>query len=59
MKKIVVDQNVCRGCRLCRKACPFAYIKIYDGYAHIDKQCKGCQKCLKNCPFNAIRVQLI
>ena len=55
MKNIEIDSNICRGCRLCRKSCPFFMIQIYDNVAHIDSGCKKCGRCVKSCPFGAIK----
>lgn len=55
MGKIYIDEKICRGCRLCRKACPFGAIEIYERVAHISEKCRLCQKCKKACPFGAIK----
>ncbi|WP_082636050.1 4Fe-4S binding protein [Intestinimonas butyriciproducens] len=52
---IRIDEAVCRGCHLCRKACPRAAIKIYEGFAHIEGECIGCGLCFTACPFHAIK----
>lgn len=55
MGKIVIDVKNCRGCFLCRKACPVHAIEISDRHAHVGEACKECGRCLKSCPFGAIR----
>lgn len=54
MKKILVDQNQCRGCRLCRKGCPVQAIQIRNRKAVISRQCILCGRCITNCPFHAL-----
>ncbi|MBT9776171.1 4Fe-4S dicluster domain-containing protein [Clostridium sp. MCC353] len=54
MKKILVDPNRCRGCRLCRKGCTAQAIQIRNHQAVIGRQCIFCQRCITNCPFHAL-----
>jgi indolepyruvate ferredoxin oxidoreductase alpha subunit len=53
--KVVVDQDVCTGCKMCmRIGCPAIGCK--DGKITIDHtQCNGCGLCLKVCKFNAMK----
>lgn len=56
MKKIVIDESLCRGCTKCARICPVGAI---DGTIkhphHIDpNKCIKCEACMKNCPFKAI-----
>jgi NADH-quinone oxidoreductase subunit F len=56
MKKIVIQEDLCKGCTKCARTCPVGAI---DGTVknphHIDQsKCIKCEACLKNCPFKAI-----
>ncbi len=63
---IVVDENRCKGCELCRYVCPKELIEIADyftprGYrpARLNdpqEQCTGCLLCSTICPDAAITV---
>ncbi|MCK4933301.1 ferredoxin family protein [Candidatus Bathyarchaeota archaeon] len=66
MGKIVIDENVCKGCELCVYACPFHIISISQrisskGYypaEFVDPngKCTGCTLCAITCPDVAIEV---
>ncbi len=51
-----VDQDRCRGCRQCAKACGSDAISYGEGgKAYIDPDlCKGCGRCIGSCNFDAI-----
>ncbi len=53
----VVDVNLCTGCRLCQKACPWAMMTFDEEEKKASKchLCKGHPKCVKECPAQAIR----
>ena len=58
----VVNQELCNGCELCIRLCPFGIPKLIDvnekRVAYIDeKQCKGCGTCISLCPTNAIQLE--
>ena len=56
MKKIVIDESLCKGCTKCARNCPVEAIsgEIKQPH-HIDQsKCIKCEACLKNCPFKAI-----
>ncbi|MCW4052310.1 MAG: ferredoxin family protein [Candidatus Bathyarchaeota archaeon] len=66
MGKIVVDEEVCKGCTLCIGACPFNLIQIakrinskgYFPAEFVDdsRKCTGCTLCAIMCPDMAIEV---
>ena len=68
---IKIDRELCKGCYLCKSACPLGLITVSDklnqkGYypaqyseedLEIDKhKCKGCTLCAVVCPDIAIEV---
>ncbi len=54
--KCAVDDETCRGCKLCLKAgCPALSFNKDTKKAEINKlQCVGCEVCAQVCPFGAI-----
>ncbi len=53
--KVVVNEELCRGCRRCAKECGSDAISYEGGKARIDKDiCKGCGRCIGACAFDAI-----
>jgi 2-oxoglutarate ferredoxin oxidoreductase subunit delta len=67
MAKIIVDENVCKGCSMCVNACPLHLIGLdksklnRKGY-HPAKlmepeKCVGCAACATMCPDTAITVE--
>lgn len=54
---IFVDQNLCRGCGICVRACPNHAILMKNGKAYVDQAtCSQCQACLRVCPTGALQV---
>lgn len=52
-----INEEKCRGCKICVKVCMFKAIKFEDRKAKIEqKDCVGCGHCTNNiCPFEAIQ----
>lgn len=56
MKKIVIREDLCKGCTKCARNCPVGAIsgEVKQPH-HIDQnKCIKCEACLTNCPFKAI-----
>ncbi len=57
-----VNQDLCNGCGLCEKSCPFGAIRRHEvtgkGYRaeSIPASCKGCGVCAASCPQQAIDI---
>ncbi|MGE5653016.1 MAG: NADH-quinone oxidoreductase subunit NuoF [Bacillota bacterium] len=53
---VTIDPDTCRGCSLCKKACPVNAISGTVKQAHsIDPDvCIKCRACVAKCPFHAI-----
>jgi ferredoxin len=52
-----VDQDLCKGCGLCTKRCPFKAISIENEKASVNpNKCYGCGVCAITCPTGAIRL---
>ena len=56
MKKIVIEESLCKGCTKCARTCPVGAISGEVKQPHkIDQaKCIKCEACLTNCPFKAI-----
>ncbi len=56
MKKIVIEESLCKGCTKCARTCPVGAISgSVKQPHHIDQsKCIKCEACLTNCPFKAI-----
>ena len=67
MAKIIVDENLCKGCELCVTACPRGLLKLdadrinakgYHPSTLTDpEKCIGCAMCAMMCPDVAITVE--
>jgi len=61
MKKVTllaeVQNEICKGCKICEKVCPVLAIKVVDKKAKVDSDaCRGCASCEQRCPFYAIKM---
>ena len=58
LAKIVIDEEKCKGCDLCKNTCPAGAISGDIGKVHaIDQsKCIKCRSCMSVCPFKAISI---
>lgn len=66
MSRIVIDENLCKGCGLCTIACPYELVHISEqfnakgyrpaAFSDPDGVCIGCANCATMCPDVAIVV---
>ncbi len=56
MTQITINEELCKGCDLCKKSCPVNAIEGEVGQKHkIDQnKCIKCRTCVNTCPFKAI-----
>ena len=56
LTQIVINEEMCKACDLCKKACPVDAIIGQPGEKHkIDQsKCIKCRTCMATCPFKAI-----
>jgi len=59
-KRIKILKDVCTGCTLCVKVCPFGAIVMKEKKAIIDyDKCNLCGACVNECRFNAIELKTL
>ncbi len=46
---IWVESDLCDGCKLCLKACPYDAVELKSGKAEILERCTSCGACLEVC----------
>ncbi len=51
---VVVNEENCKGCKLCVTACPYAAISIQEEKAVLNAGCTNCGACIDSCEFGAI-----
>ncbi|MBI3577884.1 MAG: ferredoxin family protein [Ignavibacteriales bacterium] len=62
--KVVIEQDICKGCELCIASCPQESLGLSDkinikGYRFVElvkDNCTGCVNCALVCPDSAITV---
>lgn len=56
MKKIVIKEDLCKGCTKCARTCPVGAISGAVKEVHVIDQgkCIKCEACISACPFKAI-----
>ena len=67
MVKITINEELCKGCGLCARACPKDLIELSKaklnakGYHPAEvtdvEKCIGCASCARTCPDVAIRIE--
>jgi len=65
MFKLVINEERCKGCRLCVEECPGKNLRLSEtfnkrGHHYIEildeKECSGCQRCALICPDIVIEI---
>ncbi len=57
LKKIVIDETLCKGCSKCARQCPVEAIsgEIKKPFVIDQNKCIRCGSCVSACPFHAIK----
>ena len=58
---IVINKDLCKGCRRCQEVCPGDLIKVGEDkkcFIKYPEECWGCTSCVKECKVNAIKYYL-
>jgi caffeyl-CoA reductase-Etf complex subunit CarE len=55
--EIIVDENSCTGCSLCKNICMYDAIDIKKGKAIINDNCVLCGACIDICKFKSIEIK--
>jgi electron transfer flavoprotein alpha subunit len=50
-----IEEENCRGCKLCIKACPYDAVEVEDGKARLNDRCTGCGACIEVCKDGCIK----
>lgn len=53
-----IEDEGCKGCKLCIKACPYDAIEIIDGIAVLNERCTGCGACIEACKDGLIKTDV-
>jgi len=59
MKKLLIQRNWCKGCRICTDCCPKGVLNLdAEGKAYVEHpdKCTFCRLCELRCPDIAIEV---
>lgn len=56
MKKIVINEALCKGCTKCARTCPVGAIEgtVKNPHKINQEKCIKCEACFTSCPFRAI-----
>jgi NAD-dependent dihydropyrimidine dehydrogenase PreA subunit len=55
---VVIDLELCTGCGVCVKKCPYGAVDLTDKKALINERCTSCGACIESCPVEAIASDL-
>lgn len=58
MSSVWVDYDLCDGCGLCSKKCPYSAIELKQGLPHILSTCTCCALCIEVCKQGALLTDL-
>ncbi len=58
MPSIWIDYDLCDGCTLCLKKCPYEAIELRQGFPHILPNCTCCALCLDVCKQGALQADI-
>lgn len=50
-----IEVDLCNGCKLCIKACPYGAVELKDGKAEILERCTSCGACIEVCKQEAVQ----
>ncbi len=59
-ERAVIDQDICSGCALCTRVCPYGAVSIQEESRESrvnEALCRGCGSCAAACPSGAAEVQ--
>jgi 2-oxoglutarate ferredoxin oxidoreductase subunit delta len=65
MKRVIIDQQRCKGCGLCTQVCPRKILVLsgminINGYHAVEctdeELCMGCGNCAAVCPVTAFEI---
>ena len=51
---IVINHDLCNGCKKCVKICPYEGVEVKDGKAYLNNRCTACGACIDACKVEAI-----
>ena len=51
---ILIDVDLCNGCKRCERNCPYGGVEIVDGKARILERCTSCGACIEVCREKAM-----
>ena len=54
-----VEIDLCNGCKLCLKSCPYDAIEVVDRKAKILERCTSCGACIEVCKPGAIKTDMV